>query len=212
MTPPQTVFLLLLSVLVAMSSGCIALEKEVDPDPVEYPWSVTPQDPPDGMTSPPASMSFVSDSGNVVVPVDPVPVQPGELLPNPNPHNVTSVPLTRIDTTRPVAETTKVFEDHYTLYHSARGLQVDVVDVPFVITFTVTPRNPKPDLNSRLVVTVRDPETLRLVADDGYNGIYGNEPEKSIKLYRAGRYIVTLDGRFVDVTVRMRTEQTTVPG
>ena len=77
----------------------------------------------------------------------------------------------------------------------------------FIITFAVTPRNPEPGAYSRLVVTVRDPETLRLVADEGYNGIYGSAREKSIKLYSPGRYIVTLDGRFVDVTVKMATEQ-----
>ncbi|WP_054847437.1 hypothetical protein [Methanoculleus chikugoensis] len=156
----------------------------------------------------------VTQNLNVVVPVDPVPVQPGEHLPDPNPCNVTPVPpLTRMDGAKPVAEKTKVFEEQYTLYHSARGLQVDVVDVPFIITFSATPpRHPEPDANSRLVVTVRDPETLRLIADEGYHGIYGSAREKSIMLYRAGRYIVTLDGRFVDVKVTMGTEKVNVPG
>ena len=104
------------------------------------------------------------------------------------------------------------FRDRYTLFHSARGLQVDVVDVPFIITFSATPRHPEPDANSRLVVTVRDPETLRLIADEGYHGSFGSARVKSFKLYRPGRYSVTLDGRFVDVKVTMGTEKVNVPG
>ena len=147
-----------------------------------------------------------------MIPVDPVPVQPGEYLPNPNPANVTPIPLTRMDVVKSLVETTTVFEDHYTLYHSAPGLQVDVVDVPFIITFSATPRHSDPGAYSRLAVTVRDLETLRLIADEGYNGIYGSGREKSITLYRAGRYIVTLDGWFGDVRVTMGTEMINVPG
>ena len=204
----RTPALLLLALLLIACSGCIALEKDDDPGTVEPPWSGAAQPPPDRTAPAPSS----TGNRNTVVPVDPVPVQPGELLPNPNTANVTPVPMTRIDTTRPVAEKTKVFEEQYTLYQSARGLQVDVVDVPFIITFSATPRHPEPDAYSRVVVTVRDPETLRLIADEGYHGIYGSAREKSITLYRAGRYIVTLDGRFVDVKVTMGTEKVNVPG
>jgi len=200
--------LFLIALLLVACSGCITLEKDDDPDTAEPPWSGAVQPSPDRTA--PASPS--TGNRNTVVPVDPVPVQPGEHLPNPNTANVTPIPMTRIDTTRPVAEKTKVFEEQYTLYHSARGLQVDVVDVPFIITFSATPRHPEPDANSRLVVTVRDPETLRLIADEGYHGIYGSAREKSITLYRAGRYIATLDGRFVDVKVTMGTEKVNVPG
>ncbi|WP_292366325.1 hypothetical protein [Methanoculleus sp. UBA208] len=149
---------------------------------------------------------------NLVVPVDPVPVQPGEHLPDPNPCNVSSLPMTRVDVAKPLVETTTFFEEQYSLVYSARGLQVDVVDVPFVINFTVAPRVREPGAYSRLVVTVRDAESLRLIADEGYNGIYGSAREKSIKLYSPGRYIVTLDGRFVDVRVMMGTEKVNAPG
>ena len=206
--PVQNAALLLVALLLVACSGCIALEKDDDPGTVEPPWSGAAQPPP-GETAPAPS---ATGNRNTVVPVDPVPVQPGEHLPDPNPCNVTPVPLTRMDGAKPVAEKTKVFEEQYTLYHSARGLQVDVVDVPFIITFSATPRHREPGAYSRLVVTVRDAETLRLIADEGYNGIYGSAREKSITLYRAGRYIVTLDGRFVDVKVTMGTEMMNVPG
>jgi len=117
-----------------------------------------------------------------------------------------------MDVAKPLVETTTIFEGQYSLIYSARGLQVDVVDVPFIITFSVAPRVREPGAYSRLVVTVRDPETLRLIADEGYNGIYGSAREKSIMLYSPGRYIVTLDGRFVDVTVTMGTEKVSAPG
>jgi hypothetical protein len=204
----RTPALLLLALFLVACSGCIALEKDDDPGTVEPPWSGAAQPPPGETAHVPSS----TGNRNTVVPVDPVPVQPGEFLPNPNTANVTLIPMTRIDTARPVAEKTKVFEERYILYHSARGLQVDVVDVPFIITFSATPKHPEPDANSRLVVTVRDSGTLRLIADEGYHGIYGSDREKSITLYRAGRYIVTLDGRFVDVKVTMGTETMNVPG
>jgi hypothetical protein len=208
--PTRTAALILIVVLVAACSGCIALEKDDEPIPsgaVDQPWSGSLE--PAGENHPAPS---VTQNLNLVVPVDPVPVQPGEHLPDPNPCNVSSLPMTRVDVAKPLVETTTVFEEQYSLVYSARGLQVDVVDVPFIITFSATPRHPEPDANSRLVVTVRDPKTLRLIADEGYHGIYGSAREKSIKLYSPGRYIVTLDGRFVDVKVTMGTEKVNVPG
>ena len=211
----RTAALLLIAVLVTACSGCIALEKVDDPEPAdpgaaEPPWSGVPESPHGGtapIPTPPAA-----ENANVVVPVDPVPVQPGELLPNSNPCNVTSVPLTRVDAAKPLVTKAKVFEDRYSLTYSAVGLQADVVDVPFIITFSADPRHPEPGAYSRLVVTVRDAETLKLVTDEGYNGTYGSAKEKSITLYRPGRYIVTLDGHFVDVKVTMATEQTSGSG
>lgn len=201
-----------MAVLAAACCGCIALEKDDESGlipfgTVDQPWS--------GSSEPPwedRPVPSVTQNLNVVIPADPVPVQPGEHLPDPNPYNVSSVPLTRVDIAKPLVETTTVFEERYSLVYSARGLQVDVVDVPFVITFSVTPGHPEPGAYSRLVVTVRDLETLRLIADEGYNGIYGSAREKSITLYSPGRYIVTLDGHFVDVTVRMSTEKVNAPG
>ncbi|WP_074368548.1 hypothetical protein [Methanoculleus chikugoensis] len=208
--PARTAALILIVVLVAACSGCIALEKDDEPipsDAVDQPWSGSLEPSRENRPTP-----SVTQNLNLVVPVDPVPVQPGEHLPDPNPCNVSSLPMTRVDVAKPLVETTTVFEEQYSLVYSARGLQVDVVDVPFIITFSATPRHPEPDANSRLVVTVRDPETLRLIADEGYHGIYGSAREKSIKLYSPGRYIVTLDGRFVDVKVTMGTEKVNVPG
>ncbi len=202
---------LLIALLIVACSGCIALEKDDDlgpagPGAVEPPWSGIPQPSP-GETAPGPAPS-ATESGSTVVPVDPVPVQPGEYIPNPNPYNVSSVPLIRMDAVKPVVERATVFEEQYSLVYSARGLQVDVVDVPFIITFAVDAQNPEPGAYSRLVVTVRAPETLQLIADEGYNGIYGSAREKSITLYRPGRYIVTLDGHFVDVKVTMAAERT----
>ncbi|WP_305066364.1 hypothetical protein [Methanoculleus sp.] len=208
--PARTAAILLIVVLVAACSGCIALEKDDEPIPsgnVDQPWSGSLE--PAGANHPVAS---VTQNLNLVVPVDPVPVQPGEHLPDPNPCNVSSLPMTRVDVAKPLVETTTFFEEQYSLVYSARGLQVDVVDVPFVINFTVAPRVREPGAYSRLVVTVRDAESLRLIADEGYNGIYGSAREKSIKLYSPGRYIVTLDGRFVDVRVMMGTEKVNAPG
>lgn len=194
----------MIAALVVSCCGCITLEKDVDvgtvPDVTELPWSGSP-----------APTPAPSPNRNVVVPVDPVPVQPGELLPEVNPCGVPTVTLSRIDAKKAIIEKTTVFEEEYSLVYSARGLLVDVIDVPFIITFSVTPRHSEPGAYSRLIVTVRDPETLRLIADEGYNSIYGSEQMKSIKLYQPGRYIVTLDGHFVDVKVEMQTERATVP-
>ncbi len=215
----RTIALLMIAALVASCCGCITLEKDDDagtvPDVTEPPWSGSPapswEDEEDSPGPGPAHTPSTSPNGNVVVPVDPVPVQSGEPLPEVNPCGVPTIPLSRIDARKTIVEKTTVFEGEYSLVYSARGLQVDVVDVPFIITFSVTPKHSEPGAYSRLVVTVRDPETLRLIADEGYNSIYGSERTKSIKLYQPGRYIVTLDGHFVDVKVKMQTEQARAP-
>ena len=128
--PARTATLLLMAVLAAACCGCIALEKDDESSllpfgTVDQPWSGSSEPP--GENRPVAS---VTQNLNVVVPVDPVPVQPGEHLPDPNPYNVSSVPLARVDVAKPLVETKTVFEERYLLIYSARGLQVDVVDVP----------------------------------------------------------------------------------
>ncbi|WP_214084094.1 hypothetical protein [Methanoculleus sp.] len=101
---------------------------------------------------------------------------------------------------------TTIFAGTYVLNHSAVGLKVNADAAPFFISFSVTPRYPDSVARSSLTVTVRDADTLELVVDDGYNGLYSSDTEKTILLYRPGAYIVTLDGRYVSVAVGMGTK------
>lgn len=57
-----------------------------------------------------------------------------------------------------------------------------------------------------LTITVRDNQTREIVAEDGYGRIYSSQTtNRTIKIYREGRYHLTLTGDSVDVTLAVAT-------
>lgn len=224
---PIRVLVVLVMVFVAAGGGCLAVKKAGENDESDSSTAPVQSDP--GSGRPQAALPFMGFPGMVphgpgpavtqasepvysdaVYLVDPVPAQQGEYLPRENPCNVSPIPMTRYPVEAGVlVNETAIFAGTYVLNHSAVGLKVNADAAPFFITFRVTPRSPDPVVRSSLTVTVRDAETLELVADEGYNGLYSSDTEKTILLYRPGPYVVTLDGRYVSVAVRMGTKVAT---
>jgi hypothetical protein len=55
-------------------------------------------------------------------------------------------------------------------------------------------------------ITVRDNQTREIIAEDGYGRIYSSQSaNRTIKIYREGRYHLTLTGDSVDVTLAVAT-------
>jgi hypothetical protein len=215
--------LALLIIATAGCTGCITIAKTAgseEPDATPSPATTSrhtalppPEVPPSLLTTSilSAEDGSIAETGYTesVRPADPVPAQPGESLPKDNPCNVPSLAAGE----RPAKSTNKVnltvvYSGTHVLNDSAVGLQVDATEAPFYISFDVTPNYPETVRRCTLAVSVREAETLRLVADEGYDGIYSSEPEKMIMLYSPGTYIVTLDGQYVTVAVAMGTAKT----
>ncbi len=218
------VLIVLVMLFIAAGGGCLAVKKVEENDESNASTTSVQSDP--GSKRPQTALPFMGFPGMVpngpgpavtqasepvysdaVYLVDPVPAQQGEHMPRENPCNVSRIPMTHYPPGAGVlVNETTIFAGTYVLNHSAVGLKVNADAAPFFISFSVTPRYPDSVARSSLTVTVRDADTLELVVDDGYNGLYSSDTEKTILLYRPGAYIVTLDGRYVSVAVGMGTK------
>jgi hypothetical protein len=96
-----------------------------------------------------------------------------------------------------------IFSKSYSMkYDKAEGIEVDVDKGPLVIDFSVAPeRSGYTSYECYLGVTVRDAESLEIVAEDGYGRVYGDGTRKSIVIYDEGRYHITLIGTHMNVNV-----------
>lgn len=113
------------------------------------------------------------------------------------------------------------FRQTYTLRGNSTGLVVNATTLkgPLWIWFEVKPlydciENPdscrgktgKSISLPYLTITVRDNQTREIVAEDGYGRIYSSQTtNRTIKIYREGRYHLTLTGDSVDVTLAVAT-------
>jgi hypothetical protein len=97
-----------------------------------------------------------------------------------------------------------IFTGSYSLLYTDIGLMVDVARAPLVIEFTTWPRHEDP-YHCFLYVTVRDYETLDVVAEDGYGRIYSSDRTKRIVIREQGAYHINLYGNLLDVDLTVST-------
>jgi hypothetical protein len=119
------------------------------------------------------------------------------------PEGATHIPTME---NRGIINTSTIFEQTYVLRYNSVGFLVDVVKPPFVIAYTTTPTTSDPYyLNNPyycfMTITVRDPETMKIMTEEGYGRIYSTDTNKAITLYRSGTYHVTLYGNMVQVKI-----------
>ncbi len=106
----------------------------------------------------------------------------------------------------------------YTLRGNATGLLVNVTKGPLIIGFAINPvydciEDPdscRGTLNSvsrpYCTITVRDNETRVVVVQDGYAREYSSQnSDRSITVFGEGRYHVTNEGNFLEVTLSITT-------
>jgi len=112
---------------------------------------------------------------------------------------------------------TPSFTRTYTLGGAPVGLGVNVTKGPFFIYFTI---NPKYDCLSDpdscrgtlsvpvnrpyCTITVTDNRTHKVVAQDGYAQEFSsNRTDRSITIYGAGEYLITIEGNYLDITLSL---------
>jgi hypothetical protein len=99
---------------------------------------------------------------------------------------------------------TPIFQTSFSPGYSSEGIRVDVKKGPLLVNYQVSPRNYDPRI-SFFVITIRDLESNRIVAQDGYGEPFTSTPEKQIIIYGEGPYHVNLYGNQVDVNVGIYT-------
>lgn len=220
--------LLLLAGLIAGTCGCVRLAQQsmdsgngtsLQPD-VTASHGVVPvaSVAPSRATTPAQKVSVVTTGSNLQVynaapdvTPDPYPVQHGTRI------NQTSL------TSRYV---TPAFTRTYSLGGAPVGLGVNVTKGPFLIYFTI---NPKVDCLSDpdscrgtlgvpvnrpyCTITVTDNLTHKVIAQDGYAREFSsNKTDRSITIYGAGDYLITLTGNYLDITLSLASgDPTPVP-
>lgn len=90
------------------------------------------------------------------------------------------------------------------------ALLVDAVKGPFVLEFTTGAENPNP-LYLFLIVIIRDADTKKIIAEDGYGRQYSTERDKRIVIYRKARFHVSIYGNRVRADIRVKTLDTSPP-
>jgi hypothetical protein len=164
-------------------------------------------------TIPPTSPVTVINSPSSGVVTDAAPI----LTPDPYPLQHAS----RINQTNESTTLSQVpeFARKYTLRGEALGLLVNVTRAPLVISFDVNPmydclddpdsckgdlKNPK--VQPYFFITVRDNQTLEIVAEDGYGRIYSSQKDdREIKIFSTGQYHLTFTGNYLDITLSITT-------
>ena len=113
------------------------------------------------------------------------------------------------------------FRQTYVLRGNSTGIVVNAtkLDGPLWIWFDVNPlydcigdpdscrgKTGKSISLPYFTITVRDNQTREIVAEDGYGRIYSSQSaNRTIKVYREGRYHLTLTGDSVDITLAVAT-------
>ncbi|HIH27807.1 MAG TPA: hypothetical protein HA256_07570 [Methanoregulaceae archaeon] len=99
--------------------------------------------------------------------------------------------------------TATFFPASYSAMYINEGLAVSVERAPFVIEFWTRPYVDNPHF-SYVTITVRNPHTGEILAEDGYGGIYSSEPYKRIIILGSGQFHVTISGMRTGLEVRLR--------
>jgi hypothetical protein len=218
----RTLVLVLLAAIImsACTPGCIKVSKAGEKQPVSgQPEDVAlPQVNLREVPTPSATLPSVTPAGTPVAVVT-TPFYGSsvtEVLPDlpPDPYQVPNgtVPES-IESGKPIL--TPVYHASFTdMRNESRGLLVDVVTPPLLISYTVAKRNwadykgkPLSD-NPRwsyFVVTVRDNATRQLLGEDGFGHVYSMDEKKEMYFYRQGTYHITFTGNMVDATITLST-------
>ena len=190
-------------VVACLMPGCIEIGEEAERVPVG--GTPAPAQPSDELYFPPPVQSPV-----------PTPAPPGTGIPAgsavpADPLNTVSVfspQSAYVPETSPLPRpnempTATFFPASYSQVYINEGLLVSVERAPFVIEFWTRPFTNNPHF-SFVTITVRDPLTGEILAEDGYGGKYSSEPYKRMIILGSGNFHVSLSGMRTGLEVRLR--------
>jgi len=191
MKPGLLCLIAIVMIVTASVSGCISITKK--------PGAEEMQDEREGVAMAEAPQAAITPQPTETTPKSSV--EFAQPLPTETPSRIQpSRPPPR--PTPPVLE--PIFTDTFSLGYTTVTLLVDALKAPLIIDYTISSNEINPRI-SFLVLTVRDADTLEVVAEEGYGRIYSGNTEQRITIYRQGRYYLTLYGNKLDVTLSITT-------
>ncbi|WAC05900.1 MAG: hypothetical protein OS112_04525 [Methanoregula sp.] len=190
---PIVLFSSVILIILVIICGCVALPIEskpgVSPTPTLRQGSST-----ETTGSPGGYRSYVQEAA-------PIPEgSPREVRDLSGKSGEVSSPVMR----KAIEDAPPVFTDHYTPKYSSSAFQIHVIKGPLIIKYQTIPLQYDPR-NSFLKITVRNPKTGQIVAEDGYGNPYPSNTVNTIIINGEGDYHVTVYGNQVDVRVSVYT-------
>ncbi len=188
---PVFVCLIVLSIT-AVLSGCVVLDRIASPDDTTA-----------GTAQPAKSSSGFSSAGRSTAGfADPI-------APDESPQPVRDLSeksgeMTTENLRVTFRSHTPIFQTTFSPRFSSQGIRVDVVRGPLLINYISRPRQYDPRI-SFLVITVRDLDTGKVVAQEGYGEPFASKTEQQIIIYGTGPYHINLYGNQMDVNVGIYT-------
>ncbi len=162
-------------------------------------------------TTQPASLPEVATPATPFVFITPTPkptivgsVAPtGSVIPLSSPH-AAPADLYAPHPVRPNAMATATFfRTSYFLQYNDVASLVTVDRGPFVIEFWTQAYNKNP-YDTIVVITVKNPETGEIIAEDGFNGRYSSDPYKRMIIRDSGRFLVDIYGTRASIAIKLR--------
>lgn len=96
-----------------------------------------------------------------------------------------------------------IFQQSYTFNFQYEAAVATVIKPPLIIDFAVSPGSSSP-IRSFFLITIRNNETQRLLAQDGYFRTYSAQSPKRLIFSSPGTYHINMYGSFVSVSLTLR--------
>jgi hypothetical protein len=96
-----------------------------------------------------------------------------------------------------------IFHQSYDMKYQYEAVYADVKQAPLIIDFAVSPESDSP-IRSFFLITVRDNETQKLLAQDGFFRTYSSNSPKRLYFSTPGQYHINMYGGFVKADLTLR--------
>lgn len=96
-----------------------------------------------------------------------------------------------------------IFHKSYDMDFQYEAVYAEVVKAPLIVDFAVSPESSSP-IRSFFMITVRDNETQKLLAQDGYYRTYSSNSPKRLYFSSPGKYHINMYGGFVNADLTLR--------
>jgi hypothetical protein len=97
-----------------------------------------------------------------------------------------------------------IFQTSFSPRFSSQAIRVDVKKGPLLVNYQASARQYDPRI-SFLVITIRDLDNGKIVAEDGYGEPFTSNPEKQIIVYGSGPYHINVYGNQMNVNLAVYT-------
>jgi hypothetical protein len=96
-----------------------------------------------------------------------------------------------------------IYQQSYTFTYQYEAVVASVIKPPLIIDFAVSPGSSSP-IRSFFLITIRNNDTQKLLAQDGYFRTYSAQSPKRLIFSSPGTYHINMYGAFVSASLTLR--------